>query len=239
MKAIILAAGTSSRLRPLTDNLPKCLLTIGDKNILSRQIEALNSNGISDIIIVVGFEKEKIIDYLKSNFSTSNFTFIENGQFASTAALYSLYLASDYLSEEIIYLNSDLFCDQQIIEKIIVFPKAVTAIRKTDWDEEEVNVITNSKNKIVEIGKHISSDRSNGEFIGATKFDKDFGGKLRKVLDIFSKEKNWNRFAVEAINQTINSLDGEIFALDVTDNWAIEIDTPEDYQEANRILISK
>ena len=55
MKAIILAAGMASRLRPLTNNTPKCLLKIGERSLLQRSIDALISNGIKEIVIVTEY----------------------------------------------------------------------------------------------------------------------------------------------------------------------------------------
>ena len=63
MKAIILAAGQSIRLRPITNNTPKCLLKINKKTILAYQIDKLIKNNIREIIIVVGFKQKQIIKY--------------------------------------------------------------------------------------------------------------------------------------------------------------------------------
>ena len=76
MKAVILAAGVASRLRPLTENTPKCLLQVGDKLILERTIDNLIKNDISEVIVVTGFLKERIEDFLIKNYPSINFTFI-------------------------------------------------------------------------------------------------------------------------------------------------------------------
>ena len=60
MKVIILAAGQGKRLRPLTDNLPKCMVELNGKPILKHQIECLNRNSIHDINVCVGYAKGKI-----------------------------------------------------------------------------------------------------------------------------------------------------------------------------------
>ena len=60
MKAIILAAGIASRLRPLTDNCPKCLLEIGGKCLLQRSFDGLIKNGINDFVVVTGYLHEQI-----------------------------------------------------------------------------------------------------------------------------------------------------------------------------------
>jgi len=64
MKAVILAAGIASRLRPLTDNTPKCLLKVGDKNILELTIDNILANNIAEIIIVTGYLQQQIKDFI-------------------------------------------------------------------------------------------------------------------------------------------------------------------------------
>ena len=64
MKAIILAAGVASRLRPLTDNTPKCLLPVGEKSILERTIENLMENGVNELVLVTGYLRHMIEDFV-------------------------------------------------------------------------------------------------------------------------------------------------------------------------------
>ena len=78
MKAIILAAGIASRLRPLTDNTPKCLLKVGDKTILEHTLENLIANNITDIIIVTGYLENLVKSFVKEKFPQLNVTFIYN-----------------------------------------------------------------------------------------------------------------------------------------------------------------
>ena len=90
MKGIILAAGIASRLRPITDNMPKCLLKIGDQLILERTLNNLLKNGIDDIVIVTGYleESNKRI-LLKLNFPELKVEYITNEIYNSTNNIYS------------------------------------------------------------------------------------------------------------------------------------------------------
>ena len=84
MKAIILAAGMASRLRPLTNNTPKCLLKIGERSLLQRSIDALTSNGIKEIVIVTGYLHNQIEDFVRQQYPSLKVTFIQNDVYAST-----------------------------------------------------------------------------------------------------------------------------------------------------------
>ncbi|HPV70768.1 MAG TPA: phosphocholine cytidylyltransferase family protein [Candidatus Magasanikbacteria bacterium] len=236
MDAIILAAGQAKRLKPLTNDLPKCLLEISGTTIIDHQINCLKQNGIKNIILVVGFQSKKLTDYVSQKHPSINFEFIINNQFETTNAAYSLWLAKNHLNNAVIYLNSDSFFHPRIIEQIIKSKKdSITAIQRTPWDEEEVKVKIKNKSLIVEMGKDLKEKESYGEFIGVTKLGKKFNPDLVKSLDLFISEKENKKFAADAINLTINKFNKKMHILDVTQWPAIEIDTVQDYKNAQEL----
>ena len=97
MKAIILAAGASRRLLPLTAVTPKCLIDINGKSLLDHQLSILKSFEINDLVIVVGYKKEFIVEAIKSHWTDMNVTFIENTDYDNTNTLHSLWLAKGHL----------------------------------------------------------------------------------------------------------------------------------------------
>lgn len=236
MKAIILAAGQAKRLQSLTVNTPKCLLPIRGKPLIDYQMAALIRNGINEIVLVVGFRKEKIISHLTQTYPDLTFRFIENELYEKTGPAYSLYLAREWLTDTVLYLNSDVLYGANIIKRVRKTPKpSATALQRSIWDEEEVNIVVNERGLVTEIGKHIPKERSCGEFIGVTKFDEKFNKKLVPVLEYFVNEQSLNKFAAEAIDLTITR-GGKIYAVDVTDLETLEIDTREDLARAERMF---
>ena len=105
MRAIILAAGVGSRLKPITKNKPKTLVIVVDKPILGHIIDSLISNGILEVIICVGFQARKVIDFCKNSYPNVSFFFVHNKKYDSTNNMYSLYLAKKYLDQNIILMN--------------------------------------------------------------------------------------------------------------------------------------
>ena len=89
MHCLILAAGTASRLRPLTDSTPKCLLTVGSRSILERAIRAVFHAGVIHFTVVVGFQDWMVKNFLKRNFPSLDFTFVVNNQFDTTNNAFS------------------------------------------------------------------------------------------------------------------------------------------------------
>lgn len=120
-KAIILAAGQGKRLNSLTKGIPKCMVTIGKKKIIDYQLDALIENQIKDVVIVVGYLKEKLISYLKeSNYSKlMNISFVENKDFEKTNSCYSLWVAKEFMSEGYIHLNSDLIFHPELLKQLL------------------------------------------------------------------------------------------------------------------------
>ena len=235
MQAIILAAGEAKRLRPLTESTPKCLLELDGKAIIEYQIDNLIKAGVAEAVVVTGFMADKLEEHLLATYPEYRFTFVRSKDYSKTYPAHGLWLAKDHLTETFLYLNADVVFHPEILKRVIESEhKSVTAIQKTAWDEEEVNVVLGKdSSSIVEIGKYVSKSLSDGEFIGVTKIDEQFGKQLIKVLDDFVKKKELKKFAADAINLAIQR--GSIMnALDVTDLPAIEVDTQEDFAAASK-----
>ena len=109
MKAVILAAGMASRLRPLTAHTPKCLLKIGERSLLQRSMDALISNGIHDFVFVTGYLHTMIEDFVTLTYPDLKVQFVHNEVYASTNNIYSLWLALPAVgNERMLLLDSDL-----------------------------------------------------------------------------------------------------------------------------------
>ena len=108
-KAIILAAGTGSRLGPFTENNPKCLALINGVPILINMLTHLSDVGVEEAVIVVGYLKEKIYDKVGNSFNGMKISYIESDLYATTNNMYSLWLAREHLTEDIVLLESDVF----------------------------------------------------------------------------------------------------------------------------------
>ena len=100
MKAVILAAGSAKRLSPLNDNKHKSLLEIGSKPILEYQLDALNRYEVNEVVIVVGYLKEKIIQKYGYHCRNLSILYIDNPDFSFTNTVYSLWLAREYFRNE-------------------------------------------------------------------------------------------------------------------------------------------
>ncbi|MGB9696330.1 MAG: sugar phosphate nucleotidyltransferase [Ignavibacteria bacterium] len=243
MQAVILAAGVSRRLRPLTDYTPKCLLDISGRNLLQRTLDNLAVNGIIDILIVTGYRESMIKEYVKRNIRDLNVTFITNPDYQHNNNSYSLWLSRDFIRENFILLDSDILFDERIITKLIQsqYQNCLAIIANGELDEEQMKVVVNKNYKILQIGKEIEIDKAYGESIGIEKFSIDFSRALFEILDRkITKENNVNEFYETTFQEILERDDPRysIYGIDVSEYQCIEIDTIEDYERANKLTIN-
>jgi choline kinase len=236
MQAIILAAGLSNRLRPLTDSTPKCLLKIGGKTILEMTINNILKNGINDFVMVTGYRENMIKDYINENFPGINIIYLTNNDYENNNNSYSLWMTKDEIKGDSILLDSDILFDYRIISKLLESSHTDCLAAKKDHElgDEEIKVIIDSSNKILHIGKHLNIAESYGESIGIERFSYSFFSKLGEVLERkIVRENNVNEF-YEASFQELYDNGNAMYAVDVSEYKCIEIDFPEDLEKAEK-----
>lgn len=247
MKAIILAAGMASRLRPLTLHTPKCLLKIGGRSLLQRSMDALIMGGIRQFVIVTGYLHEKIEDFVCQTYGTSiEVRFIHNEDYETTNNIYSLWLARPEADgEEILLLDSDLLYDAEIVKRILQFQgnsegaddkngnNVLTLIRH-ELGEEEMKVVMDENGAITEISKTCNPALAAGESLGIERMGKTYTTALYKELEgMMGKEHLENTFYELAFQRLIQT--GNTFhVLDVTEFFSCELDTVEDFENVCR-----
>lgn len=238
MKAIILAAGMASRLRPLTDNTPKCLLKIGERTLLQRTFDALIKNGIKEFVVVTGYLKEQIETFLNDNYTGVDITFIHNDVYSSTNNIYSLWLTrSEAEGKDVLLLDSDILFDPRIITRLLESPKKdILALNNHPLGEEEIKVIVDEAGKVKEISKVCSIPDAIGESIGIERMSAEYTSALfRELQTMIEVEKSDNVFYEKAFERLIPQ--GYTFdVLDVTEFFSAELDTVEDFQHAKQII---
>jgi choline kinase len=239
MIAVILAAGSSYRMRPLTDHMPKSLLTIGGKPVLGQILENLAANGLQNVLMVTGYQEEMIKDYVLANRHGMNFQFITNEIYADTSDSVSLYRTKPHTQgQDIILVDADLWFYPGALAKLLQTPEAdVVAINsKSHLDEEAVKVILDGTVRILEMGKPVDIARSVGEAVGIRKFSAAYMTKLYKVLERrIVKERIVDQVFEYSVQELLDH-DVPLYAVDTCEWPSIEMDTPEDYERAKGLV---
>ena len=240
MRCVILAAGTSTRLRPLTDETPKCLLPLGAQTILSKMLSALHAHDCNEIAIVTGFCEEKIRTNVQQNFPSATIHFIFNEHFATTNNASSLLLAEEFIGEnEFLLLDSDIVFDNEVLSRVVhTSHHNCVAVRTVGvFGSEEIKVSINKQNQILRIGKEVASNEAFGESVGIEKFSRATTKKLFTTLKKrIMHEQRTTEFYEASFQEMID--DGEVLhAVDLGTLRCIEIDTIEDYEMAQRVFV--
>ncbi len=239
MKGVILAAGVSSRLRPLTDLVPKCLLELGGKTILGMTLENLLANGIDRVVIVTGYREDQIRTFVRDSFPALHAAFVRNDRFETTNNGYSLWLTERAVGgEDIVLLDSDIVFDRRIIGLLALtgHDNCLAMTRGKALGDEEIKVQVAPGGVIRRIGKDVPPGDAAGESIGIEKMSGKFLAALYRILErMITREQTVNMFYEAAFQEAING--GAVMtAVDVGGLQCIEIDTAEDLRAARAVL---
>lgn len=195
MRAIILAAGQGTRLRPLTDDKPKCMVKVKGKPIIDYTLDNLSACGISDINLISGYKYEVLHDYCKKRVSD----FFINTNYKTTNMVHSLFCAEKIFNDDLIISYSDIIYSKKNLNKLIKSKYPISVIVDLDWrklwskrmsdpltDAETLKL--DSKNNILELGKKPKNyDEIEGQYIGLIKISKTVTEKIKDFYQNLDK----------------------------------------------------
>lgn len=232
-KAIILAAGSSRRLRPITNNRPKFLVELNKETILDYQLRCLTECRVEQILIVVGYKKEMIKEYLEKSAYKKLIKIINNDVFEKTDNAYSLSLALEEVNEKkdsVIILDGDIIFDIRLLKKIIASRDKNALIASNDRKikpEDNKVLIKEGYAKIIK--KTIKGSAIYNSII-------KLNGKLLQTLkNECRKLEAWNEWYTEPLTKTLQDFPKEVKVIFTKGLLACEIDTKEDLIRARRI----
>jgi choline kinase len=235
MNGIVLCAGRGGRLRPLTDDCPKCLLSFGDKTILERCLDGLRAAGIGNILIVTGYRGE-LVERLVHDRGYTGISFVPNPRYAHTNTAVSLNLALKKVAADVLVINGDVLFDRDILADLVALstPLGAAVDDEISLNGEEIKVAARDGG-IVGIGKHLDPRDSFGEAIGLYKIDRSVIGDLIRIYDDLESRGEDHHFfekGFERLNEDGgNGVRAFGIALTRGRPW-VEIDTIEDYRHA-------
>jgi choline kinase len=225
MKALILNSGMGKRMGDLTKENPKCMTEIGEgETILSRQLKLLQEQGISEIVMTTGLFDKILLDYCNSLNLQIQYTFVNNPIYYETNYIYSIYLARDYLADDIILMHGDLVFDGTVLKDILVEDKSCMSISTTLPlpDKDFKGVI---KNGLIEkVGITYFEDAVLAQPLYKIN-KKDWGIWLDRIIT-FCEQGQVNCYAEKAFNEISDRC--HIYPKDFANLLCAEIDTPGD-----------
>lgn len=235
MKAVILAAGQGTRIRSVHGEHPKCLIEVDNTTILDHQLDSLSLAGIRDVAIVVGYEKEQIINHVmkRKGRNLQRIHFIENPAFAITNNIYSLWLALEWLrGDSFIVLNADVIFDAEILDIAVRSKSPISMIVDPLWRDETMKVIIHG-NRVMQMSKKILREHFSGTYIGITVFSKTIQPRFFDKMSSLISAGRVNDFFNVGVQELVD--EGVHVGYTNTDGlaWA-EIDDPTDLSFAQQ-----
>lgn len=227
----------AKRLRPLTDERPKCLLKVGERTLLQRTVDGLIAAGISELVVVTGYRANMIRDFLTETYPSLNIHFIDNPDYAHNNNIFSLWLTRPYVDgNDFLLMDSDILCDPAILPEVISAEGSALALNRHELGEEEMKIVADAHGRIIEISKTCSPSEAAGESVGIEKMTADYSSALFRELEkMIVDEGLIDIFYERAFERLIPQ--GHTFRIvDTTSFFSIELDTPEDFENAQRLI---
>ena len=230
MKGVIISAGIGSRLWKTTKQVPKTLLPYKNGTILSTIIEQLKQAGITELIIVVGFKKNYIVDYLQKNPPSLPVTFVENLEWEKGNAL-SVYKVKDYIKNEPFLLSmADHLVKVEALKQIVNSPERINLLLvdpfiTENFDLDDATKVKTENDYIIAIGKELTD--YNAIDCGIFRLEPDFFSAVEKAV-----AKGMDSIS-NAIAELIPLKRIKSITLNKANQW-LDIDTPEAYQFAQK-----
>lgn len=243
MQAIILAAGMGKRLKALTKNNTKCMVEVNGVTLIKRMLSQLDKKLLSRIIIVVGYEKQKLIDYIETLGINTPIQFIDNPIYDKTNNIYSLALAKEWLvKEDTILFESDIIFEDAVIDAIMDDPRDTLALvdKYEPWMDGTC-IRINEEDEIVKFvpGKNFDFNATDGYYktVNIYKFSKHFSQSYYvPFLDAYQAALGENEY-YEQVLRVIAMLDEPVIKAKRLDGqkW-YEIDDVADLNIAESIF---
>ena len=243
MQAIILAAGMGKRLKHLTENNTKCMVKVNGISIIERTLRILDRKALNKIVIVVGYEGQKLVNYIKSLNVATPITYIWNNDYEKTNNIYSLSLAKEHLCEDdTILLESDLVFDEAIIDGMLTDErKSLAVVDKFESWMDGSCMIIDDDDRIVDFvpGKYFNFNDKEKYYktVNIYKLSKDFSSNIYvPFLAAYEKAMGENEY-YESVIKLIAMLETNEIRVKRIDNqkW-YEIDDIQDLDIAESLF---
>ena len=244
MQAILLAAGMGKRLGELTKDRTKCMVVVNGEKLIDRTIKILSSLDITRLIIVIGFEGQRLKEYVEDKYNdVIDVDFIENPIYYKTNNIYSLALAKDEMcKDDTILLESDLIYNQDMVQLLLSSPykNAALVAKYEPWMDGTMVQIDSNNNIVNFIPKsafEYCAIETYYKTVNIYKFSKDFSANsFMPFLEAYCKAMGNNEYYEQVLSVLAHLHNNNLKALPITTEKWYEIDDVQDLDIASCIF---
>ena len=239
-QAVLLAAGKGSRLAPLTDDRPKCLVEVAGVSIADNLCHCLDQVGVRELIVVTGYCADVLRRHLGDRRGNLSIRYIDNPDYATTNNIYSLWLAADAIEGGFQLLESDIFCQPELLASLLT-PDLMAVSRYTESmsgtgvrlgpDGAVTEVVLKADRAVPDQLSSLYKTVNFYSFSGAT-----WSNAYRPQLARWIAEGQTNVFYEAALAELINRGELAFSALDISGQKWAEIDDHDDLAAAEALF---
>lgn len=239
-KVILLLAGEGTRLRPYTDDRPKCMVKVDGVSLIDRQLTVLKSQGLDNIIMVGGYKSEMLTRY--------GYKLMRNSRYSETNMVWTLFCADTELNGDVIISYGDIVYSENILKALLNSKADIAVTIDKNWEsywrarnenplDDAETLKIQSDGSITEIGqKPKSLDEIEGQYMGLMKFTNNGLKQLKAVYnDALILGTLLGRNVEEAymtdLLQAVINTGQKVMSIPTSEKW-IEVDTVEDLQSS-------
>lgn len=234
MKAVILASGIGSRLRPFTNENPKTLVQVRGKELLSRIVDTLLKYHITDIVFTTGHLEDRLKEFMAANYSSLAPTYVRNSDYENTNYIYSMWLARDAMAgDDVVLLHSDVLFEPHLLGRLIDQEGSGVLVHKTEASAKDFNARIKD-GLITEIDVRITGDSL--RFLAPVyKLRQEDFAAWMEAVGRFVKEGRTKEYAEHAFNEMSPQFPlHPVYFQD--DELCMEIDDFDDLEKGSRFL---
>lgn len=231
LKAIILSAGRGSRLLPLTESKPKCLLEFEGKSVLRHQLTRLDEAGVDSATVITGFMPQMVEADVSQWTGRMAVSTLFNPFFQVADNLASCWMAREEMAGGFLLLNGDTLFNAALIRRVVetdAWPVQVTVDRKASYDDDDMKVSLDG-DRLLAIGKRLRAEDTHAESIGLLKFSAEgavlFREKVEQMMRTQDGISAWFLKAIDALAKSGDrvgtcSIEGQLWCeLDTVEDW--------------------
>jgi len=239
VKAVLLAAGRGTRLEPITNDIPKCMVPVDGVPLIDRMIDHLAAVGIDAVIVVTGHLHQVLKNHLRASERplARAATCVFNDRYHDWGNFYSLLVAKDAIAgDSFIKLDADVLLDGGILPALLAAggPAVLTIDKRDDLGGEEMKARVNDAGRIVELNKGMDPAVAIGESIGVERIDAEIApavfDELGNMIPAGETDDYYERAYERMMDQGVAFGHADITSA----NW-YEIDNHEDLERAHEI----
>ena len=229
--ALLLAAGTGSRLRPLTLDAPKCLTEVSGEPILARLLDNLRVQGIKRLVVVTGYLDHCVREFLEENAADMQLEYVFNPVYQTTNNIYSLWLAKKAIEEPFVLIESDLVFEASMLEPMLIADRIAVSNILPWMNGTMVELNADKAVKAFHVSHDVDDERRY-KTVNICSLSLQSWQRVIARLDLYIEEGRVNEYYETVFAEMVADASLEFDAVLFNENKWYEIDAMEDLHQA-------